>query len=75
MKNKEKSTNGKPEVPVERAENTKKVAKTIHIIPMTEIPTSPEKINGIRTGLPLHKTFSSACKCLLNCDMKTLPNY
>jgi hypothetical protein len=73
MKRREKSTNGKIEVPEEKADNTKKVAKIIHIIPTIEIPTSPEKINGIRTGLPLHKTFSSARKCLLNCDMKALP--
>ncbi|MGQ9743663.1 MAG: hypothetical protein ACUVQW_03500 [Candidatus Bathycorpusculaceae bacterium] len=70
IKSELKSKSGKKaDAPVKRAEKTKNIAKISHTIPITGITISPENMNGMKTGLPLHKTFSSGCKCLLNWDI------
>ncbi|MGB9676381.1 MAG: hypothetical protein ACPL0C_04265 [Candidatus Bathyarchaeales archaeon] len=54
-----KNKNGKIIPPDERAEMMKNIVKIIHTTANTGTTMSPDNIKGIKTGLPLHKTFSS----------------
>jgi len=65
IKSKLKITNDEPSGPMEKADNMIKIEKN-NQISAKGIITRLENMKGIIVGLPLHKTFSSARKCLFN---------